>query len=132
MTAPPTRDSLPRLTPRRVRALAEARRAGSDVYGAGLAGPGPTLLLELALARIEARPLDLAGLPEATGLAQATLSRWLGLIESAGLAARLPAAGGGGERFALTGTGEAAMGLVLTEEEGRSPRRRGGVRSRDQ
>lgn len=89
---------------------------GIGVYGAGLAAPGPTLLLELALARVEARPLRLVDLPEATGLDRATVSRWLELIETAGLAARLPAPARGGARFALTWAGEAAIGLDLSEE----------------
>ncbi|MFN3387416.1 MAG: hypothetical protein ACK40O_00680 [Allosphingosinicella sp.] len=99
-----------RVSARQVEAVQAARYARSAVFGADLASPGWSLLLELFRAYLEKRPVRLGRLATDARVAATTALRWVELLCDGGFVRR--EADGerqGGVLIALTDAGVDAM-----------------------
>lgn len=73
----------------RVRALLRARRGRCVYFDSGLfADPAWDMMLDLLAARLERRAVSVSSLCLASGVAQTTALRWIGLLVSRGLIVR--------------------------------------------
>ena len=105
-----SREARDRVTSNQVRTLLAARRGRTARFGHDLSHPGWSLLLELFSADLEQRPVNLAQLATAAGVARTTTLRWVRELSASGFVRRAPAPdAAGGAEVSLTDAGRDAM-----------------------